>query len=119
MPCRQIVGNSYWKDKVIVNKKGEVVGVQTINNIYDFLQNNKTTILKINLLKVTKRPIIDAFLEPTGDTLSDVRIALREAATSKGRVDMILNVEDYNRQIDLSYKMNELQRYKEFLLPLY
>ena len=119
VPCRQIVGNSYWKDKVIVNKKGEVVGVQTINNIYDFLQNNKTTILKINLLKVTKRPIIDAFLEPTGDTLSDVRIALREAATSKGRVDMILNVEDYNRQIDLSYKMNELQRYKEFLLPLY
>jgi hypothetical protein len=55
------------------------------------------SISKINLLKVTKRPIIDAFLfPPTGlvfnseYTLTKIRMDLKESATNHTGIDYFL-----------------------------
>lgn len=57
VPCRQLIGTSYYK-----------IGENNIEtNIFDVLQDIRSSILQVNYLKVSKRPIIDGFINSADD----------------------------------------------------
>lgn len=64
IPCQQFIGTSYR-------------GIQADSslNLLDYIQNTKTTIVKLNLLRVMKRPFLDGFIDlnyAIDETLEDV-----------------------------------------------
>ncbi len=121
VPCRQIIGNSYYKTEPIINKRGEITGFKTINNVLDYLQNCKTTILRINLLKVTKRPIIDAFLV-TEESITSIRNQFRNYTITHNPTPALRNLKftcaELEGEQDIRFDKS-VQDMPQYELPLY
>lgn len=111
IPCRQIIGNSYY------SYQGEN---QLINNIFDYLQTVNSTILNISLLKVMKRPVLDGFIM-SDKSLGEIRAILDNAdkntnaadlsfETSTGEIISLQKNTNYNRPYELPLYQLRLRR---------
>ena len=115
IPIRQIIGTSYYETVNTYNSKGQINGTRLIDNVFEFLQDTKKSILKMNYIRVTKRPVIDAFLSPSwvGNTsFAQIVNTIQNIFLNK-----TINAIDQNEPIVMRKYADDDQ--PPFLLPLY
>lgn len=116
VPCQQFIGTSYYKEIPIYYNGQLVPNVSEWDtNIITILTNKRETISRVNLLRIYKRPVIDAYFE-TGVTLEDVLSMIDVGGQYSGTIH--LQTENSDMTLDLNQAYYYLYN-RTNILPIY